>query len=274
MKGKTKLIGDFKVHPIGIGTWGIGGYMEPVLGNEEKEIEAIRYSIRKGQDHIDTAEMYGKGHSEEVVGMAIEGFDRERLFIASKVHRNYTDSGDVLFSVEKILKRLNTEYLDLIYLHSYWEDENMGKYLEGINKVVKKGLARSLAVSNFNVEELKWSIAKTSYPISANQLNYNVLYKTEVTKEMVELCLKEEIAIVAYRPVERKLLADKCEDETVLKLAQKYNKTPAQIAINWLISQKNVIAIPKAVEKEHIDENIGAMDFQIEENDMVLLNNL
>lgn len=248
--------------------------MDPAPSDDDKSVKAIKYSISKGQNHLDTAEMYGHGHSEELVGQAISGEDRKKLFIASKVHRNYTKSSQVHQSVEAILKRLKTDYLDLIYLHSYWDDENMQEYLEEVNKVVDDGLARSLGVSNWTVENLQWGFAKTKHKIVANQMNYNILHQEEVPQEMKEMAIKEDFAIVAYRPIERKLLADQCEDKTVLELAKKYNKTPAQIAINWLIAQENTLAITKSTDTSHIDENLGALEFEMDKEDHESLNSL
>jgi len=181
---KKKKIGEFEVNPIGIGTWGIGGFMETEYGDEEKQAEAIRYSIEKGQNHIDTAEMYGNGHTEEIVAQAIDGIDRKKLFIASKVHRNYSKSRDVVKSTEDILKRLKTTYLDLLYIHSYWEDEDMTEWLGNANKAVDLGLAKNLGVSNWAMKNLKWGVSKTSNAIVANQMNYNVLHQVEVPTEM------------------------------------------------------------------------------------------
>jgi diketogulonate reductase-like aldo/keto reductase len=263
-----------KTFPIGIGTWGIGGFMKPEYGDEEKDEEAIRYSISKGQNHIDTAEMYGNGHSEEIVGQAIKGIKREKLFIASKVHRNYTKGNEVLKSTEKILKRLKTDYLDLLYIHSYWQDENMEDYLKGVNQAVDRGMAKAIGVSNFSIDNLKWAVNKSKHPIVANQMNYNVLHQIEVPEDMKTFCRKEKICVVAYRPIERKLLADECVNETVLEIAEKYGKSPAQIAINWLVSQPQTFAIPKSTNKTHIDENLQSLSFKIEEKDIELLNNL
>jgi diketogulonate reductase-like aldo/keto reductase len=271
---KTKKLGRFEVCPIGVGTWGVGGFMEPEYGNEDKDAEAIRYSINKGQNHIDTAEMYGNGHAEEIVAQAIKGLDRSKLFIASKVHRNYTKCKDVVRSTENILKRLNTDYLDLLYIHSYWEDEDMEGYLNGVNAALDNGLTKSIAVSNWSVDNLKWGVTKTKHPILANQMNYNILHQVEVPDEMHKLCKKEDIAIVAYRPLERKLLADQCDNETVLGIADKYKKTPSQIALNWLISKKNVHAIPKSTDKKHINENLSALDFELDREELNMLNNV
>ena len=143
----------------------------------------------------------------------------------------------------------------------------------GKENLKKRGLAKSIAVSNFNTEQLKWVIANSENHITANQMNYNILHQIEVPGEMKNICVKEEIIIVAYRPVERGLLAGKCKDKTVLEMAKKYKKTPAQIALNWLISQEIVLPIPKSVEKNHIDENIDSIDFKISVSDIEKLDN-
>ena len=270
---KYKKIGDFEVNPIGIGTWGVGGFMEAEYGKDREEIEAIQYSLKKGQNHIDTAEMYGNGHAEEIVSDAIKGSDRNKLFIASKVHRNYTESGGVLKSTENILIRLNVDYLDLLYIHAFWEGEDMKDYLDGVNEAKEQGLVINVGVSNFNTSQLKWAYSKTKNPIVANQMNYNILHQIEVPQEMKDFCIEKDIMIVAYRPVERGELADKTKDKNVLKLADKYSKTPAQIAMNWLIAQENVVTIPKSTNKIHIDENLGALEFDLEPDDIERLNN-
>lgn len=262
------------VSPIGIGTWGVGGFMEAEYGDEQKFIDAIQYSIHKGQNHIDLAEMYGNGHAEEIVGQAIKGLDRKKLFIASKVHKKYSGAKDVVKSTEKILKRLNTNYLDLLYLHDFWENDDMNEWLTNINKTVDLGLVKNIAVSNWTVDELKWGLANTKHKIVANQMNYNILHQNEVPQEMKDLCIKEDIMIVAYRPIERKLLADQCDNKIVLDVANKYKMTPSQIALNWLISQKNTIAIPKSENKKHVDENLGALDFRMDPEDIKLLNSI
>lgn len=268
---KIKKIGDFEVNPVGIGTWGIGGFMEAEYGGEDEQAEAIKYSIEKGQNHIDTAEMYGNGHAEEIVAKAIKGLERNKLFIASKIHRNYTKSDEVLRSTEDILKRLRIDYLDMLYIHSYWEDVDMRGYLDGANKAQGKKLTKNIAVSNFNTDQLKWAVSKSKNPVVANQMNYNILHQIEVPEKMKTFCIKERIMIVAYRPIERGLLVDETTNPMVLKIADKYDKTPAQIALNWLIMQENVVTIPKSADKKHIDENLGALNFELTKEDMILL---
>lgn len=268
-----KFANGAEVHPIGIGTWGIGGFMEADHSNDDRDIEAIRYSIQKGQNNIDTAEMYGNGHSEEIVGQAIKGFDRSKLFIASKVWKNYTSPSQVTKLVEEMLKRLAIDKLDMVYIHSPDNAGTIRDYIEGLNKAVDRGLTESLAISNFDLEETKEAERYAKHPIIANQILYNVLVRYDAPPELLEYSRKKKIMIVAYRPVERGLLADQCDNKTVLEISKKYKKTPAQIAINWLIAQENVVTIPKSTDPSHIDENLGAMEFEMEEKDLEKLYN-
>jgi diketogulonate reductase-like aldo/keto reductase len=278
---KYVKVGNMNVSVIGIGTWCVGGGIHLDTGiiyadydNEKKEIEAIKYSIEKGQNHIDTAQMYGAGHTEEVVGKAIKGINRKKLFIASKIWKSHVRKSSVVPAVEDMLRRLGTKYLDLLYMHSPRVVEPMVDYISGMNKAVDMGLVKHLGVSNFNLTQLKKAVKLSKHPVIANQMHYNILYKKDVPKAMLDYCRKNGIYIIAYQPVERKLLADECDNKVVLELSRKYKKTPAQIAINWLVSQENVLVIPKAVSKKHINENLKSLDFEMSQEDLAKLDSI
>ncbi len=278
---KDKFINGFKINPIGIGTWLMGGgwYSDIRIPysdytNDERDIAAIKYSISKGQNHIDGAELYGAGHTDELIGEAIKDLDRNSLFVASKIHRSHALRKAIVPATKDILRRMQTNYLDMLYIHAPFPEIPMEEYILGLNDTVEEGLVKNIAVSNFTIEQLKQAMSITKHPVVANQIRYNVLYKTDANSEMLEFCKNNNILIVAYRPVERTLLGENTTDETVLKIAKKYNKTPAQIAINWLISQYNVVTIPKAVSHKHIDENLEALNFELEKEDIEKLNNI
>lgn len=274
-----KNINGFPIHPVGIGTWLMGGGMFTdkipfaVYGGEEKEIEAIRYSLSKGQNHIDTAQMYGMGHTEEIVGNAIQGFDRSKIFLASKIWRTHALRLSVVKQVAEMLKRLQTTYLDLLYMHAPWPEVDLEQCIQGINDAVDRGLVRAVGVSNFNLEQVEQAIAASKYPIAALQNHYSLTYRSEFSPELRALCRTHTITFVAYKPLERKKLTDN-PLPLITKLAKKYQKTPAQVILNWVISQEGVVAIPKASWKKHIDENLGALTFEIEEKDKEVLDNL
>ncbi|MFW5884404.1 MAG: aldo/keto reductase [bacterium] len=264
-------IGGQEVHPIGIGTWGMGGD-RLADGNpyadyryDEREVEAIRYAIAQGQNHIDTAQLYGAGHTEEIVGEAISGLDRDRLFIATKVWRSHSLRHAVPKAAEESLRKMRIDVLDLLYVHAPWDAIPMDDYVAGLNDAQDAGLTRAIAVSNFNARQLNQAISASKHPIVANQVHYNMLHAGLVDDEMRGLCSQHGIAIVAYRPVERRMLADRTDSKVVLDAAADLGCTPAQLAIAWLISQPGVVTIPKASSTEHIDENLGSMHVSIPE---------
>lgn len=268
IKSKT-LSNGVKIHPIGIGTWAVGGGMNASSSKDDESIKAIRYSIQKGQNHIDTAEMYGGGHSEELVGEAIKGYDRKKLFIASKVWRDNATIDRIPKACEGSLQRLKIKTLDLLYIHACWEEKKIDEYINGLNDAVDLGLTKAIGLSNFNLEQLKKAVSQSRHPIIALQNHFNLNHQFEVDDEMKLFCQNNGIMIVAYSPLEG---ADR--NKIVREIAKKYSKTPEQIAINWLITQQNVVTIPKSTDINHIDENLGSMDFEISGEDMRKLSGL
>ncbi len=272
-----KNIGDTRVNPIGIGTWMMGGgYLEGKIpfasyGNELHEIEAIRYSISKGQNHIDTAHMYGAGHTEEIVGQAIAQIDRSALFIASKVWKSHCTRLAVPHSILESLRRLQIKQLDIVYAHYAFKESPMEEYIGGLNDAVDQGLTRFIGVSNFSLEELKQAISLSKHPITAIQNHFNVLHKSEFPVELQEFCNANNIAMVAYRPLGRGMLTHECTNQIVIDLAIKYGKSTAQIALNWVLSHDNMHAIPKASKTENVDSNLEALTFDLSPEDRAAL---
>ncbi len=265
--------------PIGIGTWNIGGTFtadpsakykgaEPNYDNEEVEIEAIRYSISKGQNHIDCAELYGAFHTDEVVGKAIAGLKREDLYIADKLWKTSVGTGLVRATVEQMLKKLGTDYLDMLYIHAPWEDVNWQEAIPQIDELIDEGIVRDFGVSNFTVANMEQTRKIAKHPIVANQMNYNVLYKNEVNEEFQNYCRENNIQIIAYQPVKRQEVLD---NKVIQDIAKAHNVTAAQVALAWLLAQ-SALPIPKAINKSHIDENIKAVDVQLTEQELNLLN--
>ncbi len=270
------------VHPIGIGTWGISSFnntanadskyrgVEPVYGNEEEEIEAIRYSITQGQNHIDCAEMYGGFYTDEVVGRAIAGLNRTDLFVADKLWKTSVSTGTVRGTVEKMLKKLGTDYLDLLYIHAPWEDAPWEEAIPQIDELIDEGIVRGFAVSNFTVEQMQRAMELSRHTLVANQVHYNALYKDEADETFVKFCQENDIAIVAYRPVERQ---EVLHNETIQQIAKSNDATSAQVAISWLLA-KGALPIPKATKKEHIDENLEALNLQLTTEEIEQLDRL
>jgi 2,5-diketo-D-gluconate reductase B len=264
------------VYPIGIGTWGIASRVnpenldskyrgvEPVRGQEDAAIEAIRYSVANGQNHIDCAELYGGFYTDEVVGQAINGSLREDLYLADKLWKNSVARGHTRPTVEKMLEKLGTDYLDLLYIHAPWEDAPWREAIEQIDELIDEGIVRQFGISNFNLEQMREAAALARHPVSANQMNFNVLHQDEVDSPFRQFCSLHDIQVVAYQPVKRQ---EVLRDQALQNIASNYGATPAQIALAWLLKM-NTLPIPKAATKAHIDENLKAVEINLSDDDI------
>lgn len=259
-----------ELFPIGIGTWLISGSYAldesqkyrgaaPVYGNEEAEIEALRYSVSKGQNHFDCAELYGAFYTDEVVGRAIAGQKREDLYLVDKLWKTSVSTGQVRPTVEKMLEKLGTDYLDMLYIHAPWAEVDWKQAIPQIDELIDEGIVREFGVSNFTIDDMKTALSIAKHPIAVNQMHYNVLNKSEVDEAFRAFCDEHNIQIVAYQPVKRK---EVLANETVQRIAQEHDATPAQVALAWLIA-KGALPIPKATNKEHIDENVAAVNLKL-----------
>ncbi|NJE55121.1 aldo/keto reductase [Thermococcus sp. 21S9] len=260
-----KVIGSDRVTAIGLGTWGIGGYESPDYSRDEESVEVLRYGLELGINLIDTAEFYGAGHSEELVGKAIKGFDRDELFIISKVWPTNFGYERAKKAVRASAKRLGT-YIDLHLLH--WpgtEWRKIEETLHALEELVDEGVIRYIGVSNFDLELLKRSQeAMRKYEIVANEVKYSLRDRWPETSGLLDYTKKEKIALIAYTPLEKGFLA---RNPCLAEIGRKYGKTSAQVALNYLIWEENVIAIPKAGRKEHVEENAGAMGWRLSVED-------
>jgi diketogulonate reductase-like aldo/keto reductase len=270
MKHEILYNGD-KLPVIGQGTWRLGGAMTPDYTQDEIALNAIRTAIDLGYTHIDTAEMYGQGHTEELVGEAIRDFSRGDLFIASKVWKVTMRYQDTMQALERSLKRLGTDYLDLYLIHRPNRDIPLHETFRALNRLVEDGKVRHLGVSNFNLEQLKGAQALADTPLATNQVPYNLHKRTYVVNGVLKYCQEQGILLTAYSPIDRGHLVD---DPTVNEIAEKYNATPAQIALNWLICQPNVIALPMSTNRAHLEENLGALELELSEDDIKLLDTI
>jgi diketogulonate reductase-like aldo/keto reductase len=260
------------VAAIGLGTWNMGGRESPDYRDDERLIEAIRYAVELGMNHIDTAEMYAAGHAEELVGEAVKQFSRDEVFIATKVWPSNLRYEDVIRSCRRSLERLQLKYVDLYMVH--WPNPRipLQETMKAMEKLVKDGLVRYIGVSNFDVELLEEAMnALKREEIVANQVEYS-LEAREVERELIPFCERNGITVTAYTPLGKgripaEAASNKPRGKILAEMAQRYGKTPVQIALNWVIWRPNVITIPKAARKEHLEENAGAAGWRLTEED-------
>ena len=267
---ETLYNGD-QIPVLGQGTWGLGGFMTPDHSQDETARNAIRTAIELGYTHIDTAEMYGGGHTEELVGQVIQDFNRQELFLTSKVWQVTMNYEDTLKSLEGSLGRLGTDYLDLYLIHRPNKNVPLEETFRALNEMVRQGKVKHLGVSNFDLEQFKRAERLSATPLVTNQVAYNLYNRVNEKNGMLAYCQANGILLTAYSPIERGHLVN---DPAVEKIAKNLGATPAQIAIQWLIRQPRVIALPMSTKKEHLQENLGALDLELSAEDVAALDQI
>lgn len=266
------LKNGFSMPVFGLGTWQMGGRLERDFENDDKaDIEAIKNAINNGITHIDTAEIYADGYSETLVCRAISEYKRENLFLVSKAQAKNLSYKDLINSAKNSLKRLNTPYLDLYLLHRPNPEIPIQETMKALDFLKKEGLIHNIGVSNFSKERLIEAQKYTENKIVVNQVHYNLKFREPQRTGLLEYCQKNDVMLIAWRPFQKGLLL---EEKNILmdEMCQKYNKTSAQIGINWLISQENVVTLSKMRNKNHLIENLEALNWQMEKEDVEKLN--
>jgi diketogulonate reductase-like aldo/keto reductase len=262
---KTKRIGDFEIPVLGIGTYGMGGEHEPDYSNDDGCVNALKEAIKSGYNYIDTAEIYGGNHAEELVGKAIKGIDRKKLFIVTKVYSNHLKYEDVINSAKNSLKRLGVGYIDLYLIHAPNPDIPLKETMRAMDYLVEKKMIRFIGVSNFNIEQLKEAQKYSKHRIVANDLKYH-LWAKDIDKKTIEYCQNNDIMVIAHKPFGRGLIS-KQKILVLDELAKKYNKTKAQIVLSWIISKKNFVTAFKSMNPKHLKENLESLNFKISEEE-------
>lgn len=270
---------SFEIPKLGIGTWEMGGRQNPDKSDDVMFINAIRFALENGIRHIDTAEMYGNGHTEELVANAIKGYAREKLLLTSKVSGENLGYKALLNAAKNSLKRLKTDYLDLYLLHWPNPDVPLAESMKAINELLEKGLIRNFGLSNFPVDLVKEVMQLTDAPIITNQLEYNLFTRNngriteDAESRIIPFCLENNISIMAWRPV-LKGAKNALQQPSITEIAERHNATNMQIALAWLLNKPLMLAIPKMTSEKHILENIAAASIRLSEVEMQVLDKL
>jgi diketogulonate reductase-like aldo/keto reductase len=249
---------------IGQGTWYLGE--NPQLKNQE--IKALQLGIELGMTLIDTAEMYGNGGSERIVGEAIKG-RRDVVFLVSKVFPHHSGLDKIESACEKSLERLGTDRLDLYLLH--WRGNvPLAETIEGMEKLRRDGKILRWGVSNFDTNDMKelWNTVIGKSCVT-NQVLYH-LGSRGIDYDLLPWQHEHHMPIMAYSPLAQggSLRRQLLNDPTIKEIAEKYNVQPLQIALTWTIRSNQVIAIPKAVQEEHVLANAETATIELSEEDL------
>ena len=233
---------------VGVGTWNIDG-------------DTLRDSVRAGLDagytHVDTAEGY---KNEDEIGDVLADYDREELFLTSKVLPKNLDYESVIASCEASLERLGTDYLDLYLVH--WPNPaiSLRETMNAMATLHDRGLIRNVGVSNFSAYQLSCAHHVSDVPIAVNQIEFHPYLQRP---DLVDYCRETDTVIEAAAPLARTEIFD---DPVVQELAETYDKSPAQIVLKWAVEQ-DVVVLPKSSSPEHVRQNAALFDWELAAED-------
>src|SRR5215470_8095848 len=250
MKTVTLPSGE-RVPALGQGTWQMAGDR----GRRAEEIATLRLGLDLGLTLIDTAEMYGEGAVEELIGEAIAG-RRDETFLVSKIYPHNASRQGAVAACERSLKRLKTDRLDLYLLH--WRGSvPLAETIQAFAALQKAGKVRHYGVSNFDAGDMEalWGVAGGA-ATATNQVLYN-LVRRNPEPELLPWCRKHRVPLMAYSPIEQSRLA---RNAKLTEFAGRHGCTPTQAALAWLLSKDDIIVIPKTGRRDRLKENLGAFD--------------
>lgn len=269
MEKEIRLNNGVMMPRFGMGTWFLG----ESKADEQAEIEAIRAGLDAGVRMIDTAEMYGEGLSEKLIGKAISGYDRKKLFLVSKVYPHNAGRKNMFRSIQQTLDNLQTDYLDLYLLH--WKGEiPLEETISCMEHLIREGKIRSWGVSNFDTDEMEelFQIPDGDHCV-VNQVLYH-LGSRGVEYDLLPWMEKHGVPLMAYCPLAQAgdLRKDLLSNPTVKEIAAQKGITPMQLLLAFVMKKETVIAIPRSGKKEHVLENWKAADIVLDEKEYEALN--
>ena len=247
---------------MGLGTW----YLGENPARRASELAALRLGIDLGLTLIDTAEMYGNGAAEVLVGEAIAG-RRDEVFLVSKVLPTHATYADTIEACRQSLRRLGTERLDLYLLH--WRGQvPLEQTVRAFEELVRMGLIRYWGVSNLDIRDMAELLSLPGGEAAqTNQVLYN-LTRRGIEYDLLPRLQEQSIPVMAYSPIEQGRLL---RHPVTIAVANRHEATPAQVALAWLMTRAGVNMIPRAGTREHVLENRAAVDLRLTEQDLRML---
>ena len=250
---------DIQVPKLGLGTWQAKG---------DECTKAVEHGLQTGYRHIDTAQIY-KNEQDVGNGIKSSAVSRDEIFLTTKVWIDQFQHDDVIVSTEESLKKLQTDYVDLLLVH--WPNESDASFeetLRAFEELEKQGKTRLIGISNFTVNQMKQIVEEIGAPVVTNQVEYHPY----IPQDPVLTYLRaKNMFLTAYSPIAQGEVMD---DEILRDIGLKYGKSAVQVTLRWLIQQKNVVAIPKSSTPEHIERNLQIFDFELDPHDMAEIDRL
>ncbi|MDY0029381.1 MAG: aldo/keto reductase [Pseudobdellovibrionaceae bacterium] len=254
----TLTRGAIRIPRIGLGTWQMQGITCE---------EAVTKAFEIGYRHIDTAQIY---ENEAEVGNAIaqSGLRRSEIFLTTKIWIDNVAAGVAQKSVEESLRKLKTDYVDLLLLHWPVKSIPLHKQIRALQTIQDWGMAKTIGISNYPTALLQQIIDDTDAEIVCNQVEYHPFLNQDPILDFVR---KHNMYVTAYCPLARGLVRT---NPAILQIAGHHEKSAGQVALRWLIQQDNVVAIPKAANPLHIQDNFNIFDFELSADEMAAISAL
>lgn len=268
------------IFPFAIGTFGLGGeryesvqtkFCNDVL-QQDLDLSALHHSIECGQNYIETSFIYAGGATMELLSRFFSQIPRSKIFITVKIESGVNNPGDIENQIDKYLRIMKLNYADSILLHTPFvanfpvEDA----YAE-MQKIMAKGKSRYISASNLSPQQLKFAVEDFGLDLFGFEGLYNLDNKINEDNGILDYCHQNGVLFIGYQPLRRNRIAIE-NHPVVLELSKKYNKSQNQIILNWLVKEKRIIPIVKTSNKNHIDDNIDSLNFEILPEDMQKLN--
>ncbi len=269
MEKYIKLTDGSLMPRLGQGTWFLGENAR--LAKEEAE--ALRAGIDAGMELIDTAEMYGSGRAEMLIAQAIKGYDRDKLYIVSKVYPHNAGRKNIFKSCENSLRRMNIDYMDMYLLH--WRGSvPLAETAECMEELVTQGKIKRWGVSNLDTYDMKELMSvKNGKNCCVDQVLYH-LGSRGIEYDLMPYLKERGIPVMAYCPLAQggSLRRGLLTSNGVIKISEKYKITPEQVLLAFVLNNENTIAIPRSGKEEHARQNAQAINIDLTAEDMALLN--
>jgi 2,5-diketo-D-gluconate reductase B len=251
LKSPTLPLGeDMRIDQMGFGTWALTGTSGQA---------AIEHALEIGYRHLDTADMY-HNHERVAAAMRDSGLRRGDIFIVTKLQSRSLAGDQVGPTVDRFLRELQTDYIDLLLIHWPSGSVPLAETLGAMEAARQAGKVKSIGVSNFGVRRMEEALA-TGAPVVNNQIEYNLNRRPQ---DVLDYCLAHGVTVTAYSPLER---GDRGQEQLVAKLAEQYGGTREQLLLIWLMA-KDMIVIPRSRNPQHIEANWGALGWEMEAGDV------
>jgi 2,5-diketo-D-gluconate reductase B len=246
------LSDDMQIPQMGFGTWALGPHAT----------EAVLHALRTGYRHLDTADIYGT-HGNIAEAIPQSSIPRGEFFITTKLWSRSLSASEVGPSVDRFLRELRTDFIDLLLIH--WPSRNVPvqETLSAMEAARQAGKARALGVSNFDVALMQEALA-SGIAVANNQIEYNLNHQPQ---DALDFCLANGVTVTAYSPLER---GSRVQEAALAELAAKHSATREQVLLNWLMG-KGMIVIPRSSKPAHIEANFSSLDLELEEGDAAKL---